>query len=400
MLTCFNFRWLLMGVLLLGLPLIQMSCTQAQQSPNNTAVSTTAVLPTVVSPEVLADHRVVIRIFAPKATEVAVHGDWMPGESHFEPLAKDAQGVWSATFGPLTPDLYYYEVTVDGVRGIDPKNAFEFLSGEAMTGTNGLSGIVTQLFLVPGEQTEFLQNKPVPHGAVQTVWYHSASLNLQRQMHIYTPPDYGTSTARYPVLYLLAEDDPGWITVGRSNFILDNLIAGGKAKPMIIVMPADTYPGQPEGSATTLEADRFGEELLGDIIPYVEKNYRVQATRNQRALAGHGKGGYQTIRIGIPNLEMFGALAVFSAGVNPKVEKQLDEMLKKQLDDEALTKGLLFYVAFTSNDDEGATPNAQNLVTFLDRHHVKYTLRPPSEGLHNWIPWRHFLADFAPLLFR
>src|SRR3954451_22357581 len=182
----------------------------------------------LVSPETLPDRKVTFRIFAPKASDVAVRGDWQTGPA--VKLEKDDKGVWSATVGPLTPDFYSYAFTVDGVRTLDPKNA---------TIKQGLASLDNMFFLA-GPEADFQDNKPVPHGDVRKVWYQSGTLKGQRRMHVYTPPGYDEGTDKYPVFYLLhggGDEDSGWSTVGRAGFILDNLIAGGKAKPMIVVMP-------------------------------------------------------------------------------------------------------------------------------------------------------------------
>jgi dipeptidyl aminopeptidase/acylaminoacyl peptidase len=188
----------------------------------------------LISPEVLSDHRVTFRIYAPKASEVTLRGDWMTG---FEPvkLSKNREGIWSITVGPLVPDLYSYSFTVDGVKTLDPKNA---------SVKQGVSSLDNMVFL-PGKEAAFEENKAVPHGDVRSVWYHSSTLDTQRRMHVYTPPGYDGSKDRYPVLYLLhggGDEDSGWSTIGRAGFILDNLLAQGKTKPMLVVMPNGSLP--------------------------------------------------------------------------------------------------------------------------------------------------------------
>jgi hypothetical protein len=189
---------------------------QRQASPNDT----------LKSPEVLADHRVVFRLYAPKASEVSVTGDWVAqGRGTGGNLQKDDQGVWSITVGPLVPDFYSYNFTMDGVRVLDPKNVL------IKPGISSLSN----MFLVPGEEVAFADTKPVPHGEVRIVWYNSSALNGLRRMHVYTPPGYETGNAKYPVLYMIhggGDEDSGWSTIGRAGFIMDNLIAQGKAKPI------------------------------------------------------------------------------------------------------------------------------------------------------------------------
>src|SRR3954464_11685638 len=255
----------------------------------------------LVSPQVHPDKKVTFRLFAPKATEVTVRGDWLAGPP--VKLEKDDKGVWAATVGPLVPDLYSYGFTVDGVRTIDPKNP------TVKPGINSLDNLV----FVPGPEADFEDNKRVPHGDVRQVWYQSATLGTQRRMHVYTPPGYEGGSERYPVLYLLhgaGDEDSGWSTVGRAGFILDNLIAAKQAVPMLVVMPNGSLPPvrdlpkvepgttpSPE-ARKALEAaqGRFPDELVTNVVPLGEKTFRVPAGPEHRALAGLSMGGGQTLR--------------------------------------------------------------------------------------------------------
>src|SRR3954464_11547810 len=245
----------------------------------------------LVSPQVHPDKKVTFRLFAPKATEVTVRGDWLAGPP--VKLEKDDKGVWAATVGPLVPDLYSYGFTVDGVRTIDPKNP------TVKPGINSLDNLV----FVPGPEADFEDNKRVPHGDVRQVWYQSATLGTQRRMHVYTPPGYDGGSERYPVLYLLhgaGDEDSGWSTIGRAGFILDNLLAEGKARPMLGGMPNGSMPRptnmpavtpgtppSPEAAAAMAALqDRFTNELMKEVVPLVEKSFRVVADKDHRAIAG------------------------------------------------------------------------------------------------------------------
>src|SRR5215475_3806262 len=235
---------------------------QRTPTPNDTLVST----------EVLSDHRVTFRIYAPKASEVTLRGDWMETQTPVK-LEKDDQGVWAITVGPLAPDFYSYSFTVDGVRTLDPKNP---------TIKQGINSI-DNMFFLSGAEAAFQDNRPVPHGEIRKVWYQSITLGMQRRMHIYFPPGYDHGKERYPVFYLLhggGDEDSGWSTIGRAGFISDNLLAQKKAKPMLVVMPNGSLPRpaslsalkpgeRPSPEAMAALQDRFTNELLKEIVPYV-----------------------------------------------------------------------------------------------------------------------------------
>src|SRR5580658_3720723 len=246
---------------------------------------------TLKSTEVLPDHRVVFRIYAPKASAVTLTGDFVAqGRGIAGPLEKDDQGVWSIAVGPLVPDFYSYSFTVDGVRTIDPKNAMV---------KQGIASLES-MFLVPGDEAAYEDTLPVPHGEVRAVWYNSITLGQPRRMHVYTPPGYESGNQKYPVLYLIhgaGDEDSGWSTIGRAGFILDNLLADNKAVAMIVVMPNGSMPrpaNMPRfepGTTPTPEAraamealqNRFTDELLKEVVPYVEKHYRVKMGQENRA---------------------------------------------------------------------------------------------------------------------
>jgi len=380
-----------LAVLLLTLALGPRARAQAIPRPAPTPNDT------LVSPEVLSDHRVTFRIYAPKATEVILRGEWMPMQGMVisgEKLVKDDQGVWSITVGPLTPDVYRYSFSVDGVKVVDPKNPGV---------TEGITN-PDSIFEVPGKETEFEDLEPVPHGDLRIVWYPSSSLGTIRRMHIYTPPGYEGSGRRYPVLYLLhggGDNDTGWYTIGRANFILDNLLAQGKAKPMVVVMPFGHTVGinmNDIAASITRNTAGFTDDLLKDIIPYVEKNFRVETGKDGRALAGLSMGGMETLSVGLSNLDKFSYLGVFSAGIFPwdqDFEKRYQQVLESP---ETNTRLKLFWIACGAQDSL-AYPGTKKLVDLLSQHGIKYELRE-SDGGHTFMNWRHYLAEFAPKLFR
>ncbi len=266
-------------------------------------------VPRVVSPEVLPDRRVIVRLYAPQAREVSIHFE-QGGQS----MTRSENGVWEGTVGPLDPGSYRYGFAVDGTSVADPRN----IEVERMQ-------VVTRSILhVPG--AEFMDTRDVPHGAVAVVTYFSKALNKFRRFHAYTPPGYEASQRRYPVLYLLHganESDQSWSAIGRAGFILDNLIADGKAVPMIVVMPnghIDQTPpniGAGTGGPPPLRREfaDFPTEFAADILPHVERYYRTMTGRNDRAIAGLSMGGTQTLNIAFANLDWFSAIGVLSSGI-------------------------------------------------------------------------------------
>ena len=265
--------------------------------------------PKVVSPEVSVDRHITFRILAPKAEKVRLSGGDIQGKEARD-FAKGADGVWQLTLGPIDPGAYRYLITVDDVSVIDPTNP----------STSESNNNVWSLVNVPG--LEFEDTNDVPHGALAAVTYYSTSLKKFRRMHVYTPPGYEANAEKYPVFYLLhgsSDSDGSWSSVGRANFILDNLIAAKKAKPMIVVMPAGhTRPlgsPRPEGVAGRPPVDEFATDFMTDIMPYIESHYRVIADKQHRAIAGLSMGGGQSLNIAISHLDKFGYLGVFSAGI-------------------------------------------------------------------------------------
>jgi enterochelin esterase-like enzyme len=359
---------------------------------------------TLKSPEISADHHVTFRIYAPKASSVTVSGDWIAqGRGTGGGLTKDDSGVWSLTVGPLVPDFYSYSFNVDGVRTIDPKNAM-IKQGEIS---------LDNMFEVPGEEAAWEDTNPVPHGAIHIDWYQSNVLDKQRSMHVYTPPGYEKGGERYPVFYLLhggGDEDSGWSTIGRAGFIMDNLLAAKKAKPMIIVMPNGSMPrpaftpGAPQTPAmqqAQREAQqKFVDELLNNVIPNVEKTYRVLTTRENRALAGLSMGAGQTLAVAPSHLDKFAWIGVWSGGVNaPATDDFLARNASFFGNPEKTNKMVkLLWVAAGSNDTL-AGPGTKHLAEILDSKGIRHEYHE-SEGGHTWINWRHYLNDYAQLLFR
>lgn len=364
---------------------------QRERTPNDTLVST----------EISADHRLTFRLYAPKASAVTVSGDFGQPVK----MTKDDKGVWSVTIGPLTPDFYSYNFNVDGVKTLDPKNA------AIKPGLNSLDNMV----FVPGKEADFEDLKDVPHGEVRQVWYSSSTLGTQRRMHVYTPPGYSDNKDSYPVFYLLhggGDEDAGWSTIGRAGFILDNLIAQKKAKPMIVVMPNGSMPRpanlprvapgtQPPPDVARRMAEfqqRFTKELLNDVMPQVEKRFRVREGAENRALAGLSMGGGQTLTVAVTHPEKFAYIGVWSAGIFGNAEEFEKRNTAFFESAEKLNKNFKLF-SISIGDKDFLLERSKNLEELLKKHGIKYESHI-SGGGHTWSNWRHYLNDFAPRLFQ
>jgi len=355
--------------------------------------------PQVISPEVTPDRKVTFRILAPKAESVRLGGTDLPGQgsgpNQSRNLTKNEQGVWEITIESVPPGYYRYNLNVDGVPVIDPRNP---ATSESNANAWSLVG-------VPG--ADFMDTQNVPHGAVSKVTYYSNALKRFRRMHIYTPPGYESGEGRFPVLYLLHgafDCDESWSSVGRAGFILDNLIAAKKAKPMIVVMPAG-HTG-PFRFGAGFGFDEFTQDFLTDIMPYVEKNYRVYTDRKNRAIAGLSMGGAQTLNIGISNLARFGHLGVFSSGIfgitgggsgGAQQGPSFEEQHKAILDDAQLKEGLKLFWFATGKDD--FLVNTSRATVEMFKKHGFNVIYNETEGAHTWIVWREYLREFAQQLF-
>ena len=356
-------------------------------------------MPTVTSPEVMPDGSIVFRILAQDAVKVALQSSDMAGMVPNDlQFTKNNEGVWEAKTGQIIPGAYRYVFTVDGASVVDPRN----------TSTSESNNNVWSMVYVPG--AEFMDMKLVPHGAVAEINYYSKSLKRFRRMHIYTPPGYEADNKKYPVFYLLhgaMDCDDSWTTVGRAGIIMDNLIADKKAKPMVIVMPAGhTTKNFNIGGGIHGMVDEFSEDFVNDIMPYVENNYRVLKTREDRAIAGLSMGGMQTLNIAISDLGRYSYIGVFSSGIfdlgdnmpGQSASPSWEEQHKDMLDNKDLKKGLkLLWFATGSEDFLVGTSKAS--VEMLKNHGFSPVYKE-SGGGHTWSNWRDYLNEFAPQLFR
>ena len=345
---------------------------------------------TLKSPVIAANGRVTFQLYAPRADAVSLRTEG-PAPFANQPMQRNAQGVWTLVTDSLPPDLYIYWFDVDSMSVADPANPRPRINMRT----------VRTLLDVPGPAAAFFADQPVPHGALAEVWYQSASLGVRRRMHVYTPPGYGAGTTRFPVLYLLhgaGDFDDSWTTVGRANFILDNLIAARKAKPMIIVMPAGHTP-RPGGLFSAANADPFVGDFLGDVIPYVERNYRVLPGRASRAIAGLSMGGWQTLNIGLTNLDKFSQLGVFSSGLLRDGEVGTFEQNNAAMLRDPKTNGRIGLLWIAIGKDDFLMSRNKATLALFDRYGIRYAYKE-TEGGHTWPNWRAYLSEFAPLLFR
>jgi enterochelin esterase family protein len=346
---------------------------------------------TLVSPEVHPDRRVTFRVRAPKANEVTFTGDWMPTNG-WEAMKKDAEGIWSVTLGPLPPSIYLYTFSLDGVTIADPVNPRVKLRSRTSA----------SLVEVPDDPAALWQARDVPHGKVEINWQRSTVLNGEtRWIWIYTPPGYTTETKRrYPVLYLFHGSNDvaaGWTLAGCANLILDNLLAEKKAVPMIVVMPSGWTPSGGQVMTADATKDPFNDELLKDIIPFVEATYRTPGTADTRALSGLSMGGIQTLNIGLHNLGTFRYLAVMSSGWTTEQDREFfykTEAAKIPKYNSALK---LFWWGWGETDI--ARANGLAVIETFKSQGVRVETRE-SPGGHTWDNWRLYLYEVAPKLFR
>jgi enterochelin esterase-like enzyme len=392
--------------------------------------------PALRSPEILDDQRVTFRLRAPNAAEVAVNGDWPQGRG--VKMTKDDEGVWSATVGPLTPELWAYTFNVDGVSLLDSANPNILRDGTRYS----------NFLIVNGALSDTYNIKDVPHGNVSLVWYDSPTLSSAspRRMYVYTPPGYDKTTEKFPVFYLLhgaGGDEDAWNNMGRASVIVDNLIAAKKAKPMLVVMtngnanqkmgpgygivpgqvtrntgnPGEVgvvggfaggrgaAPGAPAapGAQTVPSAapnagrgggafgGAFPESLVNDVVPYIERTYRVIANKDSRAIAGLSMGGAHTLAATNAHPEVFSYVGVFSMGTSADVSDKLAALKKAGVK--------FYYVGHGKDDPVVRVAQGQNLAAQLEKAGINFHYTE-STGGHTWANWRIYLNEFAPSLFK
>jgi enterochelin esterase-like enzyme len=346
-------------------------------------------------PRIHADLRITFRLRAPDAKKVQVQGGDGLGKGPFA-LQRDENGFWTVTTPPAVPGFHYYWFVVDGVAVNDPGSETYFGYGKE---TGGIE--------LPEKGVDFYGIKDVPHGEVRALWYHSKVTGEWRRAYVYTPPDYDASTStRYPVLYLqhgAGEDERGWSTQGRMNFILDNLITAKKARPMLVVMEkgyatragaADSRRGGPLSGT-----DAFGDVVLKDLIPTIDAKYRTLADREHRAMAGLSMGGMQTLQIGLTHLDTFAYLGSFSGPIFGKFDVGTSYG-GAFADPTVFNKKVRLLWLGAGTGEERFLDSIKKFHETLDKAGIKSVFVPSEGTAHEWQTWRRALHDFAPRLFQ
>ena len=338
-------------------------------------------------PQILPDNRVVFRIKAPDAQKMQID----LGKKY--DMVRDTGGYWVVTTDSISEGFHYYSLIIDGIAVADP-------ASESFYGMSRMASGIE----IPFTEGGYYALKDVPHGDIRIKKYFSKAMNTWREMYVYTPPGYDNSNEKYPVLYILhggGEDQRGWATQGKTDLILDNLIAENKAKPMIIAM-LDGNIGMQGGVAGFNENSlkSFENELKNAAIPFVENNFRVKTDANSRALAGLSMGGLQTLHAGVKNSDMFAYLGVFSSGWwanNTKLSDPQYDFMKKNA--ATINSNLKQFWISMGGKEDIAYNNCKIMMSKFDEMTIKYTYSEYRGG-HAWPVWRHDLHNFAQLLFK
>ncbi len=362
-------------------------------------------------PQVDSAGRAAFQIKAPGATKIQVNF-W--GAAKLD-MVKNSDGVWTATSAPLVPGFHYYTLAIDGTEFSDPGSHTFFGGGKDASGIE-----------IPEKGSTYYSPQDVPHGAVREIWYSSKVTGDWRHALLYLPPGYDTQTKmRYPVLYLQhggGEDETGWIRQGHANFILDNLIASGNTKPMIIVMAygyarraGHTDPdmtGKPFGSPEMMKAMQemfkaFEDDMTEALIPYVDSNFRTIADRDHRAMAGLSMGGMQTFGVTFDHLDLFSYIGGFSGAGGMSMMRGGDKLDLKTAfngalaDPDAFAKRVhLLWIGVGTEEPAMMHAGIERFNTSLDEAHIKHVFYESPGTSHEWQTWRRDLKEFAPKLFQ
>lgn len=361
---------------------------------------------TITSPEVHEDNTVSFRLYAPNAREVKISGEWMPqedGRTVPSAMTKNTEGVWTHTTAALPSNLYSYSFIVDSLRITDPNNVHQVRD----------VATIQNIFIAGNGKADNYSVNDVPHGTVARRWYYSPAHEKDRRITIYTPPGYENGEEEYPVLYLLhgmGGDEEAWIALGRTAQIQDNLIAQGKATPMIVAMPNGNVSQQaaPGESAAGLYKPNFQlpntmegsmEATFQDIIDFVESSYRVKKNKENRAIAGLSMGGFHSLHISRYYPDTFDYVGLFSPAIKPfekvasPVYENIEETLKQQMNNGVA----LYWIGIGKTDF--LFKSVQEFRAMLDEMGMDYIYKE-TEGGHTWSNWRDYLVEFTPQLFQ
>lgn len=356
----------------------------------------------VQSPEIHADNTVTFRLHAPKAVKVEVKGDFGTLES--AEMKEKENGIWEYTTPqPLAPELYCYRFVVDGLTINDPNNVYRIR--DIVT--------VSNVFIIGGEQADLYKVNNVPHGTVSKVWYNSPTLSMNRRMTVYTPAGYETSGKRYPVLYLLhgmGGDENAWSELGRATQILDNLIAQGKAEPMIVVMTngnadLEATPGE-SSLGYVVPTTRLAKTMEGsfethfpEVVKFIDKNYRTKANKKNRAISGLSMGGFHSLHISKQYPDIFNYVGLFSAAIwpNKNATSTIYQDTEKKLAVQFAKKPALYWIAIGKTDFLYKANEEYRKLLDDNKYPYEYF---ETEGGHIWRNWRIYLSEFATKLFQ
>lgn len=368
----------------------------------------------VVSPEIHNDNTVTFRLKAPNAQQVQVTGDFLPTQKVKTPYGEfdapgvadltQVDGVWEFTTAEaLAPELYSYTFIVDGLKINDPSNVYTIRDVVS----------VTNVFIIGGDRADLYKVNDVPHGSVAKVWYDSPSLGMQRRLTVYTPAGYENGKKRYPVFYLLhgmGGDENAWSELGRAAQILDNLIAQGKAEPMIVVMtngnaalqaaPGESSLGYAAPSIQlpkTMEGSF--ETAFPEVVKFIDSTYRTIPKKQSRAIAGLSMGGFHSMHISKQYPDMFDYIGLFSAAIMPdrQVQSPIYDNLEEKLAVQFAKKPALYWIAI--GDKDFLYQANCEYRKMLDQKGYKYGYYETGEG-HIWKNWRIYLTEFVPMLFK
>ena len=358
----------------LTLPLL----AQTTPRPNNYRPTGAGTAQRLVSPQVSADRHITFRVRAPKAAQVELlFGAWEPKPQAME---KNAEGVWSLTIGPVQPDLYTYAFLVDGMRTLDMLNPLVKAGG----------GLDASSVDVPGTPARFDEEQNVPRGAIHVQTYFSSVFQALRRAYIYVPPQYASEPARrFPVLVLRhggGDTEANWSVDGRAGVISDNLLAQQKTAPMIIVMTNGNTDGSWAGGSSAEGIEKLGKELFTDVLPFVEKNYRTLAGRENRAIVGLSMGGGQSFTIGLKNMDRFAYVGEFSSGLISDVTFDITKHLPGFIENPSVANSKLKLLYLSCGTDDPRINGQRNLTDLLKAHQIRYQYADTPGG-HEWKVW-------------